>query len=132
MLRFVLAVVLAGALLPCITAKEVSRAVLSEDLPLQQHREESEFEFFVDPSSWPENGVPGDVNVYPSYEERAMGTWLNVVCSQHSSVFNPHITSKVMHCAYDRHESDSGGFEILISAHSFLTTVAVTFLIPRV
>ena len=37
-------------------------------------------EFAAPIESWPANGVPGDVNVYPSFEERAMGTWINVVC----------------------------------------------------
>ena len=41
-------------------------------------------EFEAPIESWPANGVPGDVNVYPSFEERAMGTWLNVVCTTHT------------------------------------------------
>ena len=48
----------------------------------QRMPRDKEFEAPIE--SWPANGVPGDVNVYPSFEERAMGTWLNVVCTTHT------------------------------------------------
>ena len=37
-------------------------------------------QFELPDEEWPENGVPGDSHAYPSYDERSMGVWLNVVC----------------------------------------------------
>ena len=36
--------------------------------------------YYIEESKWPEYGVPGDVNVYPSYDERGTNVWINVVC----------------------------------------------------
>jgi len=41
-------------------------------------QEKRSLEYYSAPANWPENGVPGE-NKYPSYEERSMGTWINVV-----------------------------------------------------
>lgn len=69
--------------------------------------------YHIDESEWPENGVPGDVNVYPSYDERSTNVWINVVCSS-SSTTPPPATSKFANwaCAdhhVHRHESGSRG-----------------------
>ena len=71
------AVVVASILVACSSGIP---PVFSEDLLQQKQYDKRELEFYAEPSTWPGNGVPGDVNVYPSYEERAFGTWLNVVC----------------------------------------------------
>jgi len=81
MARITFIIVLDCVLIACLSEYEsksrLSSVVVAGDLP----RDKRANEYFVDPSQWPNNGVPGDVNVYPSYEERAMATWINVVCS---------------------------------------------------
>lgn len=81
-----LAWVLGLAVVACVCAQThaekeaVERLVPPQKASAHQHvPREREFEAPID--QWPANGVPGDVNVYPSFEERAMGTWLNVVCT---------------------------------------------------
>jgi len=36
------------------------------------------YEYEIAESEWPEYGVPGDVNVFPTYDERSLGVWTNV------------------------------------------------------
>ena len=81
--RITFVVVVACILLTGLSEyEEISQpipVVAAGDLEKQQ-QDKREYEYFVDPSQWPGNGVPGDFNAYPSYEERAMATWINVVC----------------------------------------------------
>jgi len=76
------AVVVASILVTCLSGFDgnLIPPVVSEEVLQQKQYDKRELEFYAEPSTWQENGVPGDVNVYPSYEERALGTWLNVVC----------------------------------------------------
>ena len=78
--RITFIVVVAGVLVSCLSQNEGTSKLIPSAVSEKTPRERRGLEFYADPSTWPENGVPGDVNVYPSYEERALGTWLNVVC----------------------------------------------------
>jgi len=35
-------------------------------------------EYIIAESDWPDYGVPGDVNHFPSYQERSLGLWINI------------------------------------------------------
>ncbi len=68
------------------------RVALCDEHGRSYHRARADKNYIIDEVEWPAYGVPGDSHKFPSYEERDVGTWLNVVCFfllTYSFIFSP-------------------------------------------
>jgi len=77
--RSCFAVIVACLLAACLSESAPMVGLPPADLPDEEVKHQARAgEYIIAESSWPAYGVPGDVNHYPSYQERTIGLWINI------------------------------------------------------